>query len=206
MLLYRHFECSYRVSGVSDYLLFFLYVAASGTGILTLEVGINRITRFSYSGGDFIECMRRAIGSQEPDQVIAIPLQRWHRMKMNEEAIKSQLKELFAGNPVECRFHLGGLMFFQISSKYKNVQFRQYNIPQRSARMYPTKFGISMSLSEFFYFIQLDEQFIALIPAMAAISPCYLERNHSPTCIECFPMKKTNSAVPGWSELEKEFM
>ena len=124
---------------------------------------------------------------------------------MNESAIRSQLKELFSGNPVECRFHLGGLLFFQISSKYKNVQFRQYTIPQKSVRMYPTKFGVSTSLSEYFYFIQLDDHFISLIPSMSTISPCYLDRNHSTSCVECFPMKTINGGIPGWDELEREF-
>ena len=127
-------------------------------------------------------------------------------MKTNEYAIHSQLKELFAGNPVGCRFHLGGLLFFQISSKYKNVQFRQYTIPQRSVRMYPTKFGVSMSLAEYFYFIQLDDQFISLIPPMSTITPCYLDRNHSSSCVECFPMKTINGGIPGWDELEKQFL
>ena len=182
------------------------YVLAAGTGVLTMEVGINRINRFTYPGGDYIECFRKEVGTDDVGQAISIPLQRWHKMKLNQDAIITQLKELFAGNPVECRFHLGGLLFFQISSKYKNVQFRQYQIPQRSTRMFPTKFGVSMSLSEYFYFVHLDEQFVSLIPAMESITPCYEDPNHSELCMECFPVKRDNCGVPGWAEFEKDFI
>ena len=170
-----------------------------------MEVGIDRMSRFTYAGGDFIECERRRPGD-DGHQVISITLQRWHRMKQNEDAIRSQLKELFAGNPVECRLHLGGLLFFQISSKYKNVQFRQYAIPAKGTRMYPTKFGISMSLPEYYYFVNLVDKFTDHIQAMKTLAPCYYEESHSQSCMECFPIKRDNSGVPGWVELETQFL
>ena len=161
-------------------------------GDLVMEVGIGRTLSFKYKNGDFIEALRSSPSvPSAKDQHLSIPLARWWKMRECEPAIRSQLKELFAGNPVEAKLHIGGLTFVQISSRYKNVQLRQHAMPTRGAKMFPTKFGVSMSLDEYFYFTKLVGEFTARLPDIDIIVPCYTREDHSSDCLECYPNRKS---------------
>ena len=158
---------------------------------------MDRILCFKYKDGDFIEALRRIPGdSTPPDQHLSFPLSRWMKMRESEDAVRSQVKELFSGNPVEAKLHCGGLTFIQISSRYKNVQFRQYALPARGNKIFPTKFGVSMSLTEYFYFIKLADEFTDRIPGIKTLIPCYKMRTHSSGCFECYPIRKVGTGEP----------
>ena len=156
-----------------------------------MEVGIDRVLTFTYSGEEDIHAYRRI--PQEggpPDQSVAISVRRWKKMLEPDMGIKRHIKDLVNGNPVETKIHLGGLFFFQVSQKYKNIQMRQHYIPKNSTKIEATNMGISMSIPEYCYFEELLEEFNSRIPMLSCIVPCYKQPNHSANCVECYPTKK----------------
>ena len=161
-------------------------------GDLVMEVGIDRILRFSYKLFGEIHGYRcvPCIGGPS-DHHVSIELQRWYKMRQAEEHVKAQIQEILSGNSVESKVHLGGLYFIQVSSRYSNVQIRQYAMPNTGPkRLYATKFGISMSIPEYAYFSCLVEEFTKRIKRYKSLVPCFTRASHSDSCVECYPLKK----------------
>ena len=159
-------------------------------GKLCLEVGINRILRFSYNGGDNVQVLRSTprVGSTA-DQNLALPVQRWMRLTDTLHSCKILVQELFAGNPIEVKLHIGGLLMMYISSRYQCVHLRQYFVPLNQRIAKPTEHGVVMSVTEFAYFVNLFESFTSEIRKVNLTTPCYVLPGHSDSCLECYPMR-----------------
>lgn len=156
---------------------------------MCLHVGINRILRFQYNGGDNIEVLRSTLSDASgADQHLAMPVQRWMRLTDTLYASKLLVQELFAGNPIEVKLHIGGLLMIHISSRYQCVHLRQYYIPQNQRIVKPTEHGVVMSVPEFAYFVNHFQSFTGEIRKVNPTTPCYALPAHSDSCLECYPM------------------
>ena len=157
---------------------------------MCLQVGINRILRFRYNGGENIEVVRSTPGlGSGADQNLPLPVQRWMRLTDTLYSSKLLVQELFAGNPIEVKLHVGGLLMINISSRYQCVHLRQYYIPQHQRMVKPTEFGVVMSVAEFAYFVNLFESFTSQIRKVNATTPCYVLPGHNDSCLECYPTR-----------------
>ena len=121
--------------------------------MLAMEVGIGRSMRFTYRNGAFIDAHRTDNDDKGEVQDASIPLQRWMKLGELTDHVKAQIKEIYSGNCVDTKFHLGGLQFITISSRYRNIQIRQYATPAKGGKMFPTTLGVSMSIEEYTYFV-----------------------------------------------------
>ncbi len=169
-------------------------------GDLKLEVGVNRSISFVYrnSTPESIYAVRRDPGnSKEPS--VEIPLQRWVRWLKLESGVRDQIQDLLRGNYVEAKLHLGGLMYFILSSEFRCVQFRQHYIRVQNGQkmVHATRFGVSMSFAEFYFLLCNVEEFCAKIPQLQHVVPCYRRRQHGEGCRECYPFKSFAS-VDQW--------
>ncbi len=185
--------CFFVFSQTSCNVIFSLLVSEEN-GFLVMEVGISRSIKFTYRNRSFIEAYREATeGTNGNEQHVSIPMQRWLKLGEIHDHVRQQIREVADGNQVDTKFHIGGSMFVTISSRYRNIQIRQYAAPARGSKMFPTRSGISMSIQEYCYFIKLAQQFTEQIPLARSLVPCYKRRDHSPACLECFPVRQRNS-------------
>ncbi len=171
-------------------------------------MGINRSINFVYRKNcpELIFASRRTLGSTKP-ACVEIPLQRWARWVKLERGIRDQIQDFLRGNYVEAKLHLGGLMYFIISSEYRCVQFRQHYIKMEGAKklVHATTSGVSMSMAEFYYFLTHVQRFTCKIGPLRELVPCYLRRTHSRGCPECYTMMSapaTSTTMPNsavWS-------
>ena len=170
--------------------IFIIYLFVDDDGKLCLEVGINRKLRFSYTGGDNVQILRSTttVGSGA-DQNLALPVQRWMRLTDTLYGSKLLVQELFAGNPIEVKIHIGGLLMMYISSRYQCVHLRQYYVPMNQRMVKPTEHGVVMSISEFAYFVNHFDSFTTEIRKVNGTSPCYVLPGHNDSCLECYPMR-----------------
>ncbi len=165
---------------------------ADAAGDLVLEVGINRKVRFVFKEDtDYITAMRRFPPNTVPEMQIEIPLQRWLRFLETENALREQVQELFRGNNVEAKLHLGGLLYLTLSSRYNCIQFRQHFITLNEGKVKASKYGVSMNFLEYYYFLLHVAEFSNRIGRLIDLVPCYARRGHNNKCLECFPV------VPG---------
>ncbi len=169
----------------------FIFITDAG-GDLVLEVGINRKVRFVFKHDtDYITAMRRFPPNTVPDMQIEIPLQRWLRFLETESALRDQVQELFRGNNVEAKLHLGGLLYLTLSSRYNCVQFRQHFITQNERKVKASKYGVSMNFLEYYFFLLHVAEFSNSIERLGDLVPCYDRKGHNNRCLECYPV------VPG---------
>ncbi len=154
-----------------------------------MEVGIQRELLFSYNGGDNVQ-VRRCISQvgAPRDQHLPIPVQRWMRLTDSLYSMKLVIQEFFAGNPVELKLHIGGLLMLHISSRYQCVHLRQYCIPINQRQIKATEHGVILSISEFAYMVNLFEAFTSEMTKFNRTTPCYALPGHSESCLECYPM------------------
>ena len=162
-----------------------------------MEVGLNRMITFMFrkSSPESIFAVRRDPGSPK-EPCVEISLQRWARWIKLERGVRDQIQDLLRGNYIDAKFHLGGLLYFILSSEFRCVQFRQHYTRVQNGQkiVQPTRYGVSMSFSEFYYFLNQVEQFTAKIEELRSLVPCYRRRNHGEGCRECYPMKAPNTA------------
>ncbi len=159
-----------------------------------MEVGINRTLKFFHkrTRPDRICAVRKSTYDPSKDTSVEISIGKWRRWVSIEKALRDQIQELMRGNKVEAKLHVGGLMYLSISSEFRCVQFRQHYIKEEngSRKIFPSKFGISMSLREFYYFLKHMEEFDQKLFVQKSFRPCYTRRNHSSNCSECFPLNQ----------------
>ena len=159
-----------------------------------MQVGIDRSIKFMYRNGTFIEAYRDARQADNgSEQHVSIPMQRWLKLGEINDQVHQQIREVCSGNQIDTKFHLGGLMFVMISTRYRNIQIRQYATPARGSKMFPTRSGISMSIQEYCYFVKMAQEFTERIPLARTLVPCYKRADHSSACLECFPARQRNS-------------
>ncbi len=156
-----------------------------------MEVGIGRTCRFVYrNDSDYITGFRRVPPSTVPEAQIEIPLQRWLRFMETQDALRDQVQELFFGNKVEAKLHLGGLLYLTLSWRYNVIQFRQHYIAQQNERkVSASKYGVAMSFPEYYYFSQHVAEFSNKIKKLTTLVPCYARLGHNNDCLECFPVE-----------------
>ena len=163
-----------------------------------MEVGIQRELCFSYNGGDNVQVRRSITRAGAPrDQHLPIPVHRWMRLTDYLFSTKLVIQEFFAGNPVELKLHVGGLLMLHMSSRYQCVHLRQYCIPMNQRLIKPTEHGVVLSISEFAYMLNVFECFTSEMTKFNRTTPCYVLPGHSQSCLECYPMTfpKTRKAA-----------
>ena len=116
-------------------------------------------------------------------------MQCWIKLLENFGNIRGLAREACAGSPVDAEIHLGRLMYVTVSSRYKDVQVRQYALPAKGSQMFATKGGVGMGFQEYFYFLKMAEEFTDRIHLASTLIPCYRRVNHSASCLKCFPTK-----------------
>ena len=168
---------------------YFSLSVADEHGSVHLEVGVSGTLRYTYHEvlGDKIHAMRVNVFDPTKNTIVEISLQKWYRWVEIEKGIRDQIQDLMRGNYIDCKFHLGGMMYISMNSEFRCVQFRQHFLREQNGeqKVLPS---VSMSFMEFYYFLKHMKEFIAKIPAMKQFKPCYSLKSHPASCLECYPL------------------
>ncbi len=137
-----------------------------------MQVGIGRSIKFTYRNGTFIEAYREAPRENPSGEHVSVRMQQWLKLGEIHDQVRQQICEVFDGNQIDTKFHIGGPMFVTISSRYRNIQIRQYATPARGMKMLPTRSEILMRIQEYCYFVKLAQDFTEQILLACTLVPC----------------------------------
>ena len=112
-------------------------------------------------------------GARPTRQRLALPVQRWMRLSEMLHSLKSSIQQLFAGNIVEVKQHVGGMLHLQMNSSMEHFKLVEYTVSSKDKKLIQSDKGVVMCLPEFAYFLNLMDEFTKEIKETSKPVPCY---------------------------------